>query len=97
MTLRVGGTLLRAQQRAANTKAAVNSVVKALDQQIKRYKSHAYRSERNRLAERAATEEPEASYANGTGAGNAVPAEGAGLYVLERRSSMTISASSLTQ
>ena len=52
VTLHVGGTLLRAQQRAANTKAAVNSVVKALDQQIQRYKSHAYRSERSRLAGR---------------------------------------------
>ena len=52
VTLRFGGTLLRAQQRAANTRAAVNSVVKALDQQIQRYKSHAYRSERNRLAGR---------------------------------------------
>ena len=71
VTLRVGGTLLRAQQRAANTKAAVNSAVKALDQQIERYKSHAYRSERSRVAGRGATQEAEASYANGDGAGSA--------------------------
>ncbi len=63
VTLHVGGTLLRAQRRAGNTKAAVNSVAQALDQQIKRYKSHAYRSNRNRQGGRAANEETEASYA----------------------------------
>ena len=62
VTLHVGGTLLRAQQRAGNTKAAVNSVAQALDQQIKRYKSHAYRSERSRLASRSANLETVASY-----------------------------------
>ena len=66
VTLHVGGTLLRAQQRAATTKTAVNSVVKALSQQIERYKSHTYRSERSRLAGRAANQESAASY---TGAG----------------------------
>jgi len=64
VTLHVGGTLLRAQQRAANTKAAVNSVTKALDQQIKRYKSHAYRSERSRLTGRSANRAAEAAYTN---------------------------------
>ena len=63
VTLHVGGSLLRAQQKAANTKAAVNSVAKALDQQIKRYKSHAYRSQRNRLTGRGAIQETEAGYA----------------------------------
>ena len=67
VTLHVGGTLLRAQRRAANTKAAVNSVAQALDQQIKRYKSHAYRSERSRQGGRAASQETEASYANTSG------------------------------
>jgi len=52
VTLHVGRTLLRAQQRAATTKSAVNSVAKALDRQIERFKSHAYRSERSRLAGR---------------------------------------------
>jgi len=52
VTLPVGRTLLRAQQRAANETTAINSVAKALDQQIKRFKSHTYRSERGRLAGR---------------------------------------------
>jgi len=57
MTLHVGRTLLRAQQRDANETTAINSVAKALDQQVKRFKSHTYRSERGRLAGRDATEE----------------------------------------
>lgn len=36
VTLHVGRTLLRAQQRAATTKSAVNSVAKTLDRQIER-------------------------------------------------------------
>ncbi|MCH7736163.1 MAG: ribosome-associated translation inhibitor RaiA [Chloroflexi bacterium] len=62
VTLHVGRTLLRAQQRAANTKTAVNSVAKALDQQIKRFKSQTYRSERGRLAGRDAKEGDEVAY-----------------------------------
>ena len=58
VTLHVGRTLLRAQQRAATTKTAVNSAAQALDQQIKRFKSRAYRSGRSRLAGRAAEAEP---------------------------------------
>ncbi len=46
VTLNVNGTLLRAQQRASNTKAAVNAVAHALDRQIQRYKGQVYRSER---------------------------------------------------
>ena len=46
VTLNVSGTLLRAQQRAATTKAAVNAVAQVLDRQIKRYKGQVYRSER---------------------------------------------------
>jgi putative sigma-54 modulation protein len=67
VTLHVGGTLLRAQRRAANTTAAVNSVARALDQQIKRYKGHAYRSERSRQGGRAANQETEAPFANISG------------------------------
>ena len=52
VTLHVGRTLLRAQQRAATTKSAVSSVAKTLDRQIERFKSHAYRRERSRLAGR---------------------------------------------
>jgi len=62
VTLRVGRTLLRAQQRAANAKIAVNAVTKALDQQVKRFKSHTYRSERGRSANRGATEEIDTLY-----------------------------------
>ena len=46
VTLNVSGTLLRAQQRAANTKTAVNAVAQVSDSQIKRYKGQVYRSER---------------------------------------------------
>ena len=42
----------------------MNSVAQALDQQIKRYKSHAYRSQRNRQAGRGAVQETEASFGN---------------------------------
>ena len=57
VTLHVGRTLLRAQQRAANETTAINSVAKALDQQIKRFKSQTYRSGRGRLSGRGANEE----------------------------------------
>jgi putative sigma-54 modulation protein len=56
--------MLRAQQRAANAKAAVNAVAKALDQQIKRFKRHTYRGERGRSATRGAPEEIETFYPN---------------------------------
>ncbi len=46
VTLEVGGSILRAEQRAPNTNAAVNSAVEVLDRRIGRYKSQAYRSER---------------------------------------------------
>jgi putative sigma-54 modulation protein len=46
VTLEVGGSVLRAEQRAPNTDAAINSAVEALDRRIARYKSQAYRSER---------------------------------------------------
>ena len=62
VTLHVGRTLLRAQQRAANSKTAINAVAKALDQQIKRFKSHTYRSERGRAAGRGMPERSESEY-----------------------------------
>jgi putative sigma-54 modulation protein len=46
VTLDVGGAILRAEQRAANTTAAINLVAEALDRRVERYKSRAYRSER---------------------------------------------------
>ena len=73
VTLHVGGTLLRAQRRAANTTAAVNSVAQALDQQIKRYKGHAYRSERSRQGGRATTQEAGALYAGASAPDANVP------------------------
>ena len=46
VSLNVGGDLLRAQRRAANARAAVNSATDALDRQLKRWKAQTYRSER---------------------------------------------------
>ncbi len=46
VSLTVGGDLLRAQRRAGNARAAVNSAVDALDRQVNRWKAHTYRSER---------------------------------------------------
>ena len=48
VTLNVGGSLLRAEQRAANAIEAINLVAGVLDKRIERYKSQTYRSERAR-------------------------------------------------
>ena len=48
VTLDVGGSILRAEQRASNTRTAINSVAEVLARRIERYKSRAYRSERAR-------------------------------------------------
>ena len=48
VTLDVGGSVLRAEQRSSSTTEAINSVAEVLDRRIERYKSHAYRSERAR-------------------------------------------------
>lgn len=48
VTLDVGNAILRAEQRAPNTTAAINAVAEALDRRIDRYKSQTYRSERAR-------------------------------------------------
>ena len=48
ITLEVGGSILRAQQRAPNHAAAINSAAEALVRRIERYKSQTYRSERAR-------------------------------------------------
>ena len=45
----------------------MNSVAQALDQQIKRYKSHAYRSERKRQAGRGAFRDSTETYVDTTG------------------------------
>ena len=46
VTLDVGGSILRAEQRASNTRTAINSVTEVLARRIERYKSRTYRSER---------------------------------------------------
>jgi putative sigma-54 modulation protein len=48
VTLKVNGSILRGEQRASNTTAAMNAVAEVLDRRIERYKSLAYRNERAR-------------------------------------------------
>lgn len=48
VTMNVGGSILRSEQRGANTKAAVNSAADVLSRRIERYKGRTYRSERAR-------------------------------------------------
>jgi len=46
VTLNLDGSLLRAEQRVANSVEAINLVAGVLDRRIERYKSRTYRSER---------------------------------------------------
>ena len=48
VTLDVTGSILRGEQRASNTTAAINAVAEVLNRRIERYKSRAYRNERAR-------------------------------------------------
>ena len=48
VTLDVNGSILRAEQRAPNTQAAINSAAEVLTRRIERYKSQTYRSKRAR-------------------------------------------------
>ena len=48
VTLEIGGSILRAEQRASNTRTAINSAAEVLGRRIERYKSQTYRSERAR-------------------------------------------------
>lgn len=48
VTLDVNGSILRAEQRAPNTRAAINSAIEVLTRRIERYKSQTYRSGRSR-------------------------------------------------
>ena len=59
VTLNVGGSLLRAEQRAANAIEAVNLVAGVLDRRIERYKSRTYRSERARQVVPLEAQQPE--------------------------------------
>ncbi|MBC8281063.1 MAG: ribosome-associated translation inhibitor RaiA [Chloroflexi bacterium] len=85
VTLQVGKTILRAQQRAANTTTAINSVSQALDRQIKRFKSHTYRSERSRQMNRLGDYQIEASLAAVTAQGDSVDSPQIGVPPLEDR------------
>ena len=71
MTLHVGKSFLMAHRRAANTKAAVNSVARVLDQQVKRYKSKAYRNARSRLECRQARWRSDSTFRNPRAGGKA--------------------------
>ena len=51
VTLDINGAILRSEQRAANTRSAINSAVEVLSRLVERYKSRAYRSERLRRAQ----------------------------------------------
>lgn len=46
VTVKIGGSILRAEHRATTIKAAINLVTEALNRRVGRYKSRAYRSER---------------------------------------------------
>jgi putative sigma-54 modulation protein len=48
VTLDVNGSILRADQRAPNTRTAINSAIEVLTRRIERYKSQTYHSERAR-------------------------------------------------
>ena len=59
VTLDVNGSILRAEQRAPNTRAAVNAAAEVLTRQIERYKSQTYRSERSRQSQPMRAQEAE--------------------------------------
>ena len=59
VTLDVNGDILRGEQRAASTTAAINAVAEVLDRRIERYKSRTYRSERARQLPPLRTQEAE--------------------------------------
>ena len=59
VTLDLSGSILRAEQRAANTSSAINSVVEVLTRRIERYKSRTYRSERARQSPPMQTQQAE--------------------------------------
>jgi len=48
VTLKVNGSVLRAEQRAASTTAAINAAAEVLDRRIEKFKSRVYRSQRAR-------------------------------------------------
>ena len=61
VTLDVSGAILRAEQRASNHQAAINSAAEVLNRRIERYKSQTYRSERARHNVSLGTQQAEAA------------------------------------
>ena len=59
VTLDVNGSILRAEQRAPNTRAAINSATEVLTRRIERYKSRTYRSARARQTQSLPVQEAE--------------------------------------
>ena len=59
VTINVGGSILRSEQRASDTKAAINSAAEVLSRRIERYKGRTYRSERARKGTSLATQQAE--------------------------------------
>jgi len=50
ITLDIGGTVLRGEERGTNAVAAVDAVIAVMDRRIERYKGKAYKSERVKKA-----------------------------------------------
>ncbi len=59
VTMNVGGSILRSEQRGPNTKAAINSATEVLSRRIERYKGRTYRSERARKGTSLANQQAE--------------------------------------
>ena len=59
VTLKVGGSILRSEQRASDAKAAINSAAEILSRRIERYKGRTYRSERARKSPSLASQQAE--------------------------------------
>jgi len=59
VTMNVGGTILRSEQRAADINAAINSAADVLSRRIERYKGRTYRSERSRQGASLANQQAE--------------------------------------
>ncbi len=59
VTMNVGGSILRSEQRATDANAAINAATDVLDRLIERYKGRAYRSERARHTTSVANQQAE--------------------------------------
>ncbi len=59
VTMNVNGSILRSEQRASDTKAAINSAAEVLSRRIERYKGRTFRSERDRKGCSLANEQAE--------------------------------------